>query len=184
MKHKTTFFILITLLITVACEKPEARRPKQHGTTNFYKEVLEENKKLNALEKERLEKWIFQDTITEYKTSPHGFWYTYVTKDTLGLSNSPKTEDVVLLSYSISDINNRLIYERREISYKVDKEDFIPALQEGVKLMKKGETITFVIPSYRAFGVTGDGNKIAVNQPIQSTVTLIDIKSKKDNEIN
>ena len=49
----------------------------------------------------------------------------------------------------------------------------------------KGETITFVIPSYRAFGVTGDGNKIAVNQPIQSTVTLIDIKSKQiNNEIN
>lgn len=183
MKHKTILFILIVLLVVVACEKPEARRPKQHGTTNFYNEVLKENKKLNALEKERLEKWISQDTIAEYKTSPHGFWYTYVTKDTLGLS-SPKPEDVVLLSYSISDMSNGLIYERREKTYKVDKEDFIPALQEGVKLMKKGETITFVIPSYRAFGVTGDGNKIAVNQPIQSTVTLIDIKSKKDNEIN
>ncbi|MDE0534953.1 FKBP-type peptidyl-prolyl cis-trans isomerase [Tenacibaculum sp. L6] len=163
MKHKTILFILITLVVVVACEKPEARRPKQHGTTNFYNEVLKENKKLLA--------------------SPHGFWYTYVTKDTLGLS-SPEPEDVVLLSYSISDMSNGLIYERREKTYKVDKEDFIPALQEGVKLMKKGETITFVIPSYRAFGVTGDGNKIAVNQPIQSTVTLIDIKSKKDNEIN
>ncbi len=183
MKHKTILFILIVLLVVVACEKPEARRPKQQGTTNFYNEVLKENKKLNALEKERLEKWISQDTIAEYKTSPHGFWYTYVTKDTLELSG-PEPEDVVLLSYSISDMSNGLIYERREKTYKVDKEDFIPALQEGIKLMKKGETITFVIPSYRAFGVTGDGNKIAVNQPIQSTVTLIDIKSKKDNEIN
>ena len=61
--------------------------------------------------------------------------------------------------------------------YKVDKEDFIPALQDGIKLMKKGETIIFVIPSYRAFGVSGDGNKIGINQPIKSTVKLIDIKT-------
>jgi len=42
--------------------------------------------------------------------------------------------------------------------------------------MKVGETITFVIPSYSAFGITGDGNKIGINQSIKSTVTLINIK--------
>ena len=72
-----------------------------------------------------------------------------------------------------------LYIKKQEKSYKIDKEDFIPALQDGIKLMKIGETITFVIPSYRAFGVTGDGNKIEVNQTIKSTVTLIDIKSNK-----
>ena len=60
--------------------------------------------------------------------------------------------------------------------YIVDKEDFISGLQKGIKLMKIGETITFVIPSYSAFGITGDGNKIGVNQSIKSTVTLINIK--------
>jgi FKBP-type peptidyl-prolyl cis-trans isomerase FkpA len=42
--------------------------------------------------------------------------------------------------------------------------------------MKIGEIITFVIPSYNAFGVSGDGNKIGVNQTIKSTVTLLNIK--------
>ncbi|SOS55555.1 Gliding motility lipoprotein precursor GldI [Tenacibaculum finnmarkense] len=82
----------------------------------------------------------------------------------------------MLLSYDISDINGHIIYQKQERTYKVDQEDFIPALQDGIKLMKKGEIITFVIPSYRAFGVIGDGKKIMVNQPIQSTVTLIEIK--------
>mgnify|MGYP006000872543 FL=1 len=42
--------------------------------------------------------------------------------------------------------------------------------------MKIGETITFVIPSYRAFGLVGDENKIGINQTIKSTVTLKSIK--------
>ncbi|CAM1363103.1 Peptidyl-prolyl cis-trans isomerase [Tenacibaculum sediminilitoris] len=178
MKYKITLFVLIVLIIT-SCKEPKARRPKQHGTTNFYKEVLKENKRLNALERNRLEVWVAKDTVREYKSSPNGFWYAYVTKDTLK-SKSPQFEDLVILSYNITDLNGNILYEKKERSYKIDKEDFIPALQDGIKLMKKGETITFVIPSYRAFGVTGDGNKIAVNQPIQSTVTLIDIKSKKE----
>jgi FKBP-type peptidyl-prolyl cis-trans isomerase len=43
--------------------------------------------------------------------------------------------------------------------------------------MKVGETITFVIPSYNAFGVFGDGNKIEMNTTIISTVTLLNNKN-------
>ncbi len=177
MKHKFLFFIFL-MLIGVSCKKPEARRPKKHGTTNFYKEVIEKNKKLNTLEKKRLEKLISLDTIRKYHSSANGFWYAYVKKDTVN-TNFPKFEDIVQIQYNITDINGNIIYDNQERVYKVDKEDFIPALQDGIKLMKKGETITFVIPSYRAFGVVGDGNKVGVNQPIKSTVTLIDIKSNK-----
>ena len=72
-----------------------------------------------------------------------------------------------------------VIYGKDELGlkkYKVDKEDFISGLQSGIKLMKMGETIIFVIPSYNAFGISGDGNRIGINQSIKSTVTLINIK--------
>ncbi len=174
MKLKIIFFLTI-LLTVISCKEPEARRPKKQGTTNFYNEVIKKNKRLNILEKKRLENWISEDTINQYEASENGFWYTYIVKDSIN-TLKPKIENVVLVSYDISDINGNIIYEKQEINYKVDKEDFIPALQDGIKLMKKGETITFVIPSYSAFGVTGDGNKITVNQPIKSTVTLIEIK--------
>ncbi len=58
----------------------------------------------------------------------------------------------------------------------VDKEDFISGIQKGIKLMKVGETIIFVIPSYNAFGISGDGNKIGINKTIKSKVTLLNIK--------
>ena len=174
MKFKTVFYFVV-LLGVVSCKEPEARRPKKQGTTNFYKEVIAKNKKLNFLEKKRLENWISKDTVHKYNLSNNGFWYTYRVKDSVNSVN-PKIEDEVLISYNISDLNGNIIYDKQEKNYKIDKEDFIPGLQDGIKLMKKGETITFVVPSYRAFGVIGDGNKINGNQPIQSTVTLIEIK--------
>ena len=42
--------------------------------------------------------------------------------------------------------------------------------------MKKGESIKFIIPSFNAFGVFGDENKIGMNTSIISRVTLINIK--------
>ncbi|PKH50747.1 gliding motility-associated peptidyl-prolyl isomerase GldI [Tenacibaculum sp. Bg11-29] len=174
MKLKIIFF-LVVILGVVSCKEPEARRPNKQGTTNFYNEVVKKNKKLNALEKKRLENFISKDTVNQYTVSKNGFWYTYVVKDSLN-TLKPKKEDVVLISFDISDINGNILYRRQERNYKVDKEDFIPALQDGIKLMRKGETITYIIPSYSAFGITGDGNKIGVRQPIKSTVTLIEIK--------
>ena len=159
----------------VSCVTPEARRPKQHGTTNFYKEVLAKNKKLNALEKKAIESWIKKDTIRQFKTSANGLWYAYQNKDTVNIL-TPNSGDIAVIEYDIIDLFGNVIYPKQQKEYKVDKEDFISGLQDGIKLMKKGETITFIVPSYRAYGVTGDGNKIKGNQPIKSTITLIDIK--------
>ncbi|MCH2033472.1 MAG: gliding motility-associated peptidyl-prolyl isomerase GldI [Tenacibaculum sp.] len=180
MKSK---FYLIGLMILgfVGCKELEPRRPKQHSTTNFYKEVIAQNKKLNALETEKIKSYIEQDTINVYESSANGFWYSYQNKDSVS-NSTPVKGDVVTVRYNITKLNNDSFYDYQTRDYTVDKEDFVPGLQQGIKLMKKGETITFVIPSYRAYGVTGDGHKIGINQTLKSTLTLIEIK-KPNNEI-
>jgi len=55
-------------------------------------------------------------------------------------------------------------------------------LRHGIKLMKVGETATFLFPSHIAYGYHGDNNKIGINVPLQSTVTLLDLKKEKKNE--
>ena len=127
-----------------------------------------------------IEKQLAKDTTTTYQIASFGFWYAYRTKKE-NETNMPKTGDVVEISYNITDINDVVIYSKEALGikkYTVDKEDFIPALQEGLKLMKVGETITFVIPSYRAFGLVGDENKIGINLTLKSTVTLLKITQK------
>lgn len=170
------FFLFILFLLMLSCKESEARKPKQHSTTNFYKELIEKNRRLVNLEKRKIEYFLKLDTIRNYQESSTGFWYTYEKKDIIS-QKRPEVGDIVTIDYIIKNMSDAVIYPNQQREYKIDKEDFIPALQDGIKLMKKGETITFVIPSYRGFGVAGDGNKINGNQTIKSTVTLIDIQT-------
>jgi gliding motility-associated peptidyl-prolyl isomerase len=178
MKHKLIFIFVLGLLLS--CSTPEARRPVSQKTATIISETIEQNKKLIALENKFIANYIAQDTTKTYVASAHGFWYSYDSKIEAE-KELPQIGNVVELKYNIQDLNGNDIYSTQELGvkgYTVDKEDFIPGLQEGIKLMKVGETITFVIPSYRAFGLVGDGNKIKINQTIKSTVTLINIKQK------
>lgn len=180
MKRNFIYF-LFTFFLFFSCKEPEVRRPKQKSTTNFYKEVIEKNKQLIAQETTFIQNYIAKDTIVNYKTATKGYWYGYLTKVEENLPTAT-SEDIVEIDFNITDLEGSMLYPNQKRKYKIDKEDFIPALEDGIKLMKAGETITFVIPSYRGFGVTGDGNKIKPNQTIKSTVTLINIKSNLNNE--
>jgi gliding motility-associated peptidyl-prolyl isomerase len=174
--------ILILILVLSSCQQQEARRPISHSKSYTLADTSEQMKKLNTIEEAKVKAYIQRDSMTNYIASSNGYWFAYLNKVEEG--NSPKTEDVVQLSYEILDLNNQIIYSKEELgikTYKVDKEDFIPALQQGVKLMKIGETVKFVIPSYNAFGVAGDENKIGMNQSIISIVTLLNINIENEN---
>ena len=45
-------------------------------------------------------------------------------------------------------------------------------LRDGIKLMRKNETITFLFPSHVAYGYHGDDRRIGHNEPLICTVTL------------
>jgi len=176
MKIKWLFFLSI---IFVGCSKVEPRRPiDPKPSTTILKETITQSKRLNKIENDKIYSIIQKDSINNYTVSPNGFWYVYNTKIEEN-TPTPKSGDVVSLQYNIQDLEGNIIYSEEELgikTYKVDEEDFIFGLQIGIKLMKIGETITFVIPSYNAFGILGDGKKIGINTSIKSTVTLINIK--------
>ncbi len=133
---------------------------------------------LNKVEDDKIFQIIKKDSTKLYLQSSYGFWYTYIHKVEENLPTPEKGKEVTI-EYNITSLNNSVLYSKADLGIKkyiIDQEDFISGLQKGIKLMKLGETVTFVIPSYRAFGIAGDGKKIGVNHPIKSTVTLINIK--------
>ena len=173
----SSLFLLIVLCF--GCSKSTPRRPiNPKPSSTILQETIAASKLLNKEEDARILSFIKKDSTKTYITSLNGFWYTYINKIEENLP-TPKTGQEVTFSYNITDLEDAIIYSEEELgvkNYMIDKEDFIAALQIGIKLMKTGETITFVIPSYNAFGISGDGNKIKINQSIKSTVTLISIK--------
>ncbi len=177
MYHK----LLFVLAVCISCSSPEARKPLNKGTASLFTEMAQQRKKLIALENSYITRYLVKDSLQTYQVAETGFWYAYKQQSTKE-TPLPQTGDLVRISYNLSTLDNTMLYNSEVLGlkdYLVDKEDFIPALQDGIKLMRVGETITFIIPSYRGFGLVGDGEKIPPNQTLKSTVTLIDIKFKE-----
>ena len=73
-------------------------------------------------------------------------------------------------------MNGNIIYTELELrpqTYRVDKEQkMMIGLRDGIKLMSKKETVTFLFPSHVAYGYHGDNRRIGHNEPLICTVTL------------
>lgn len=172
---------MILIFAFVSCSEREARRPVSNNKSYTLAETSEQMKKINKAEETKIQSYIQNDSLKDYIASPSGYWFHYIHKIDNNAA-TPKKGDLVELSYEILALNDEVIYSKEELGvkeYKIDKEDFIPALQQGIKMMKVGETVKFIIPSYNAFGIVGDNNRIGINESIISKVTLINIKQKE-----
>jgi len=174
-------FLLVAALIA-SCSKPQARRPISHSSGTFMKESIKRNKKLIANEESQIDSIIKSNPGTKYIASDRGYWYFYqteVTTDTI----RPKRGDVAFFDYDVKDIKGNIIYSETELRpqvYFVDKENIMMGLRDGIKLMNKGEKVTFLFPSHMGYGYHGDNKKIGINQPLVCTVTLNDIKPESE----
>lgn len=166
------------MLSMISCKEPIARKPISSKGDTFFKESVELNKKLNAEEELIIKNFIKKDSLKIYHPSTTGFWYTYITKDTLNLSPLKKG-DIVHFSYQIDDLNGQNIYPIQEKLYRVDEEILIQGLQEGIKLLKANEEVVFLFPSYKAYGYLGDKNKISGRQLLKYQVKINSIQTKK-----
>lgn len=169
---------ILLLFLLISCSQQQARKPISKTDGSFIKESIERNKVLIAVEEKLIDSIIKKDILKEYIASSKGYWYKYETKIEEN-SAFPKRGDIAYFEYEINTLNNDVIYSKEELrpqEYTVDKENIMMGLRDAIKLMKKGETITFLFPSHMAFGYHGDDNKINPNEPLICKVTLKDIK--------
>jgi gliding motility-associated peptidyl-prolyl isomerase len=178
-------YIFCFAISAFSCKSPEARKPVQSHTGSFIKESASRNKKIYDREKDYIQKIIATDTTKDYISSPNGFWYYYNKRDTTA-TKRPDVGDIVKFTYNIKDLNGNLVLSEKENGlqqYKVDKshQELISGVREGIKLMKEGETVTFLFPSYKAYGYYGIQEKLGTNVPVQSTITLHSIEHSNKN---
>jgi gliding motility-associated peptidyl-prolyl isomerase len=164
------------------CSQQQARRPITQTSNTFMKESVARNKVLIKGEEGKIDSIIKSNPKNQYIASKKGYWYFYEAKSTSNDTITPKKGDIAYFDYEIKDLKGNVIYSDVELKpqvYKVDKENIITGLQDGIKLMKKKEKITFLFPSHIAYGFRGDTKRISSSMPIVCTVTLNDFKSEK-----
>ena len=181
---RNLLIICTMALFTVACKSPEARRPVKSTSGSFIKESVERNKKIYEQERSVISSIIEKDGDREYLASDNGYWYYYNVKDSIS-NISPKLGDAVTFTYNIKKLNGDVVLSKEDNgiqNYRIDKtnQELISGIRDGLKFMKAGETVTFLFPSYKAYGYYGIENKLGTNVPIQSTVTLETIQTIKN----
>lgn len=180
---KRLLIFTLTCVTLMGCKSPEARRPVSVKTGSFIDASVERNKKLNKAERNKILELIKNDTNSNYIASENGFWYRYDTKvEEEGIT--PEFGDIVSFNYKVSDLDGNTIYSEEELKtrdYTMDKEELFSGLREGLKLMKAGETVTFLFPSQKAYGYYGDSNRIGTNVPLICNVTINTITQKETN---
>ena len=172
--------LLICALLFVACKSPEARRPVSSKSGSFIDASVERNIKLNEREQAYIKKIMSENPEQEYIASENGFWYYYNVKQADSLM-SPDFGDIVTFNYNIKTLTDDIIYSKEDLkpqTYVMDKQELFSGLREGLKLMKSGETVTFMFPSQKAYGYYGDENKIGINVPIKCEVSVNSIIDK------
>ncbi|MGC1203772.1 MAG: gliding motility-associated peptidyl-prolyl isomerase GldI [Flavobacteriaceae bacterium] len=162
------------VLAFMSCKTPEARKPISSKTGSFIDASVERNKKLNAQEEATINK-IIEKQDKDFIASESGFWYYYNTKVEIDSLKTPNFGDIINYDYDVKSLNGNVIYSKDAIktqTYAMDKQELFTGLREGLKLMKTGETITFIFPSQKAYGYYGDENKIGRNMPLICEVTV------------
>ncbi len=171
---------LLIFSLVVNCGGPEPRRPVKVKSSTYFGGDIERNKKLLAAEEQMIQGYIAKDSLHLYEPSASGSWYFYQ-KTNESSDYTPQPDDLVTMTYNIMGFNNDTIYSHEEIGiikYKVDKQELFQGLRHSVKILKEGETATFLYPSSLAFGYQGDGDRIDVNVPIRSTITILKIEKQ------
>lgn len=188
MKNISKIIMLFTVLITfISCKQQQARMPISRSSGTFMKESAERNKKLVAGEEGIIDSIIKSNPKIKYLASKKGYWYHYEIRnerDTL----RPKKGDVAQFDFEIQDLKGNVLYSEVELrpqTYIVDKQNIMMGLRDGIKLMRKGEKVSFLFPSHMAYGYRGDTKRIETNQPIICNVTLNDFKpeNKAENKL-
>lgn len=167
--------LIVCALLLAACKSPEARRPISSKSGSFIDASVARNIKLNEKEQSYIKKIMKENPDEDYIASENGFWYYYNIKQQADSLISPDFGDIVNFNYDIKTLNGQVIYTKDDIktqNYVMDKQELFSGLREGLKLMKAGETVTFMFPSQKAYGYYGDENRIGTNVPLICEVSV------------
>ena len=170
------------ILLSSCKQTQEARKPVSHSSGSFMKQSIARNKKIIAGEEDQIKAIIKSDKSKQYIASKKGYWYYYESrnlKDTI----TPTEGDIAFFDYEVKDLKGNIIYSKEELEpqvYKVDKQNIMMGLRDGIKLMRKKERVRFLFTSHMGYGYHGDNNKIGTNQPLFCTVTLRDFMSESE----
>jgi len=152
-KIKQAVTLLLFSILILSCNRQRPQLPSNKGveTDSTAVSLLNINQNLAKKEDAYLKKEVFKKDKT-FKRSEIGFWYKI---DQSGRGAAIKDSTSCKISCQVSTLNGKVL--QNEIKQLViGKKLVVTGLEEGLKLCKKGDSATFIIPWYLAYGMKGN----------------------------
>ncbi|MCQ2284496.1 MAG: FKBP-type peptidyl-prolyl cis-trans isomerase [Bacteroidales bacterium] len=132
---------------------------------------VEGNKKILQWENEEMELFIKRYQWDMQKTGTG----LYIQILNPGAGDFFKEDDRVTMEYQTFLLTGEKIYDSQEDgpkTFTIAKSEEIAALHEAAQMLRPGAKARLVIPSYLAYGVAGDGNKVDGRLSIAMTIEI------------
>ena len=156
MRERRVLLIALFCVGFISCIKQAPQLPsnKVIQNNNDGAVLLKINSNLTKQEDERLT--IIAQKAGSFKKNNLGFWYQIFRT---GKGESIADSSLCKFDYQLFKTNGKLINSGQN-TIVIGKKQSITGLEEGLKMMHKGDSASFIIPWYLAYGMTGYSNFI------------------------
>lgn len=165
---KNRIFIFILFCSFLSCVKQSPQLPSNKGNTGDENvaTLLLMNQKLALNEDSILAKFVPKGK--GYKKSDLGFWYKIHLSN---LGTFIKDKDKCQFVYQLTSLDGKTM-EQTEKQIVIGQKQIVVGLEEGIKLLHKGDSATFIIPWYLGYGMNGNKPNVP---PYTSLIYIIKV---------
>ncbi len=180
MLVKKLLYITILTFLVVSCksngEQTEIKDPYSKVKAEKQEETIQINKDMLDVNRDIVEKYIARHNWEMIETESGLLYMIYAKTNDIEV----KSGDIVEFSFKTSLLNGDVLYDSDATGNRkmtIDRNQEESGLNEGLKLMKKGEKAYFILQPHLAFGVAGDSYKIPPYSVLVYDIEVVDIKS-------
>ncbi len=156
------------------CGQKEDTRPKPKPFTR--EQLLNANQADSRRESDVIDSYINHHHLTMSATGT-GLRFQFLRKSEKG--DSARVGLYATVDYKVSLLDGTVCYSsakdgRKE--FRIGEDHVESGIHEMVMFMKTGDKVTFILPSNRAQGLLGDGDKIPPRAPVLYEMELISLR--------
>ncbi len=154
--------------------KPKQKDPDPQKVKD---QMLNVNKSMVEKEDRQIDDFISRHQWNMIKTSTGLRYMIYAPAK--NSTESPVDKQIVRIKYGVKLVNGVEVYNSDKNGLKefvLGKSEAENGLEEGLKLMHKGDKAMLIIPSHLAYGLAGDDENIPKRATLIYDVELLDIR--------
>lgn len=166
------FCLLVFGIISCQQKQPSGKALSQQQITE---QLVEANKAVLDIENEQIDNFISANGWNVVTTGT-GLRFQILEK---GNGLKAKPGKLVRFEYDMKLITGETIYSSSITGpkeFRIGSGGVESGLEEGILLLKVGDSARFIIPSYLAHGLSGDQDKIPSKATLIYSIKLIDLK--------